>query len=1286
MTVRAIVICCLALVGLRDGPAVFASASSFVNFETAPVHPIALSPNNSWLSVCNLADGKLEVFAVTSGGLAPVGSVPVGIDPVSVRFRTATEAWVVNHISDSISVVDVAALRVIATIDTLDTPADVVFAGSPKRAFVSCARPNALQVFDPGSRQLITNLVIDAERPKALAVSPDGQRVYAAIFESGNATTLVGGQFRNLLFFSNTVSRTDGPYGGQNPPPNDGDAFNPPLNPALTTNSPATGLIVRKNSGGRWLDDNQQDWTEFVSGTNALLTQRVVGWDLPDRDLAIIDAADYSITYATGLMNICMGLEVNPASGRIAVVGTDAINEVRFEPNLNGIFVRVKLALVDPLTLNKTVRDLNPHLDYISPILPADERNKSIGDPRGIIWTSDGTRGYVAGMGSRNLVVIDADGNRIGTHPIELGEGPCGLALDESRRRLYVFNRFSSSVSVVDTATQTVIDAVRLFDPTPVNVAAGRRHLYDTRRTSGLGQVACASCHVDARMDRLAWDLGNPAGEAFDAVLNVLGLAFTNRYHPMKGAMLTLTFQDIIGHEPFHWRGDRPDIESFNATFTNLQGAASVLTTAEMREFRDFLASIRLAPNPYRRFDNSLSTNLPLPGHVALGGDRLAAGTPLPNGNAVTGIAVFQRAANLCNTCHTLPTGLGLDAFQAPSSTLTNIPVGPNGGHHFPLAVRLEGSLFSKVAQFRNLADRVGMDGTRQASRAGFGFGHDGSIDSLTRFLIGVRIVQDQDIADLIAMLLSVSGSEIAPSTPSFPVGLPIDLSPPASVGRQLTLNSSLRPPIFEAMLALARSPTSRVDLIAKGMKDGLARGWFYERTNDLFQSDRRLESVSPEVLLSLAAPGSELTFTVVAGGSGIRLGIDRDLDGVFDRDELDAGSNPADQLLRPRVVVSATNVAVGMDLHLDAQVPPLPGAGSIAWFKDNQPLVGEINAALEFAQVSFTVTGDYGFVVTTPFTTVTSAPVRITVVPLLVVVTPSSQGVWRGSNAVFAALTTGVGPFNFQWQLNGQPLPNATNASLVRTNVQVMEEGSYQVVAANTFGMATSGPVNLSVLIAPTLVIPPLNQRVVEGGHATFSFLVSGHPPPFGFLLRRSSSVPTNYVSDDPMGFLTLFNVQPSNAGTYRITVTNAANPSPGLTLDPVTLTVLPDFDHDGLPDEWESANGFATNNAADAALDFDSDGQSNAAEYVAGTDPRDPQSFLRVERIFLAGDEAAVVQFPAVSNKTYTVQIRDGLNDSAWNRWTDVVITRNRLVSLTNTMAGAASRYYRLVTPRIP
>ena len=92
----------LALVGVRAS-----AQGSFVNFETPQVHPLERTPGGLLLAV-NTADGVLEVFDTSGTDLTPVqvGAVPVGFDPVSVRARTETEAWVVNHVSDSVSIVD----------------------------------------------------------------------------------------------------------------------------------------------------------------------------------------------------------------------------------------------------------------------------------------------------------------------------------------------------------------------------------------------------------------------------------------------------------------------------------------------------------------------------------------------------------------------------------------------------------------------------------------------------------------------------------------------------------------------------------------------------------------------------------------------------------------------------------------------------------------------------------------------------------------------------------------------------------------------------------------------------------------------------------------------------------------------------------------------------------------------------------------------------------------------------------------------------------------------------
>ncbi|MFA6244861.1 MAG: hypothetical protein WC655_28210, partial [Candidatus Hydrogenedentales bacterium] len=503
------------------------------------------------------------------------------------------------------------------------------------------------------------------------------------------------------------------------------------------------------------------------------------------------------------------------------------------------------------------------------------------------------------------------DGERVvAGQTIEVREGPTGLALDDANGRLYVLNKFHASVSVVSTISGAEVANVPFFDPTPPPIKVGRKHLYDTHKNSGLGHTSCGSCHIDGRMDRLAWDLGDPSGAT--KVLNGAGpgqhnlgagipglTGGFNNFHPMKGPMTTQTLQDIIGKEPLHWRGDRDGLEQFNPAFMGLQGDDVMLTPQEMQEFENFLASIHFPPNPNRNFDNSLPTNLPLPGEFASGTKNLPLGTPLPNGNAVNGLAIYRDQGSpadspfTCIVCHTLPIGDGTDtvlqgfAFQP-------IPPGPMGEHHVAL-VSVDGSTNKaiKIPQLRNQFDKAGFQLNSGApSLSGFGVLHDGSIDTLARFFSEPafpNVNNDQKVADLVALLRSFSGgfSFVTPFAGEPPGGMSKDA--PASVGKQTTLDSAAKNlNLLNDMLALADA--GQVDVIGKGTIGGVPRGWVYVG-GGMWHSDQTLQGpISTASLLALAAPGSEITFSVVPEGTGVRAGVDRDNNGIRDFDELGPG------------------------------------------------------------------------------------------------------------------------------------------------------------------------------------------------------------------------------------------------------------------------------------------------------------------------------------------------------------------------------------------------------------
>ena len=117
-------------------------AIDFLTFETGPVRPLATNDDGSRLYSVNSPDNRLEIFDVTDQGLIAAGSVQVGMEPCAVAVAPDGTVWVVNHLSDSISLVDVDSSppQVARTLLVGDEPRDIVFAGSGDlRAFITTA-------------------------------------------------------------------------------------------------------------------------------------------------------------------------------------------------------------------------------------------------------------------------------------------------------------------------------------------------------------------------------------------------------------------------------------------------------------------------------------------------------------------------------------------------------------------------------------------------------------------------------------------------------------------------------------------------------------------------------------------------------------------------------------------------------------------------------------------------------------------------------------------------------------------------------------------------------------------------------------------------------------------------------------------------------------------------------------------------------------------------------------------------------------------------------------------
>ncbi len=145
------------------------------------------------------------------------------------------------------------------------------------------------------------------------------------------------------------------------------------------------------------------------------------------------------------------------------------------------------------------------------------------------------------------------------------------------------------------------------------------------------------------------------------------------------------------------------------------------------------------------------------------------------------------------------------------------------------------------------------------------------------------------------------------------------------------------------------------------------------------------------------------------------------------------------------------------------------------------------------------------------------------------------------------------------------------------------------------------------------------------------------------------------------------------------------AASPTAG---SPNAVGTPGDTDGDGLPDAWELLY-FRSINDPDATpnADPDLDGFTNLQEYVAGTNPKDDTSKLKIDSVTV-GIGQTEIQFTAVAGKTYSIFYSDNLSDGPWLKLPNVQAQPTTgPVGVPDTGAGgSATRFYRIATPALP
>ncbi len=295
------------------------------------------------------------------------------------------------------------------------------------------------------------------------------------------------------------------------------------------------------------------------------------------------------------------GIALYPDGQRVFVVGQRAQNERPTETAVgiwsNQAFIQV------PDGPRNGVQNL--WLDLMG---------KDVADPDSVALDAGRTRAFVTCSGghSLNVVPLRGDGDTLTVQNV--GVHPRGLAFTPDGKELWVANMLGNDLAVVDPNSLKITRRISLGPTSRKDPNLLGRYLFTTATIVKGEQFSCNSCHPDGGTDGISWK--------FVHVKDALGREMDRNAKGLRG--------HIAGNGPYRWTGHEATLDSFIALEIPglLQGGKP--TPAEVRALTDYVGSLPLAPNPFRKPDDSLTAS------------------------ALVGKALFEGKAG-CAACHSGP-------------------------------------------------------------------------------------------------------------------------------------------------------------------------------------------------------------------------------------------------------------------------------------------------------------------------------------------------------------------------------------------------------------------------------------------------------------------------------------------------------------------------------------------------------------------------------------------------------------------------------------------------------
>ena len=489
------------------------------------------------LYAVNTHDSTVSLFNDTSGIPATTHRTPWG--PVSLSGWTDPAALsssgeqllVVCSGSYVLAFIDRHTGNTIHVMELPPEPRDILVDHETSQAYISCAAQDLVVEVDLTTRTITRQWQIASKNPISLDFDKDGNVLVAPLFSGNNsAIHKEAGQFIGL------------------------------------------------EAGVRGILDLADPTIAAPPG-------------LPDEDcFRVVRSTGAVEPIARGMMTIVLAQGVNPDSGQLWQVGTDANNKDpnrQSEPLINGDIVRNVVAIADvpnvgnPPSTPVAVIDLDDSDTNTSGVQY--DPSRTVGQPNGLHFSDNGFA-FISGLLTDNVTLLNPAGKFVLEWDVPEGSIPRQVLYSPTFNLVFVYcwgtNKIESYTLTANPQPFVTLDLGH--DPTPALVQEGRKVFYSAHKSLN-NNASCASCHVEGKADNIAWNLSDDEKDG-------------------KGPMFTQVLSGIDRLFPFHWRGERPGLIDFNPAFSGLLGSQTgdLDTTpgGEFDQFEAFVLSMRNPPNP----------------------------------------------------------------------------------------------------------------------------------------------------------------------------------------------------------------------------------------------------------------------------------------------------------------------------------------------------------------------------------------------------------------------------------------------------------------------------------------------------------------------------------------------------------------------------------------------------------------------------------------------------------------------------------------------------------------